>query len=38
VFSTLTVDFDLWRGDLKKGGELRTFLRLDDYAYMQIAR
>jgi hypothetical protein len=38
VFSTLTVDVDFHIGDLKKGGELRTYLHLDDCTDMHIAR
>jgi hypothetical protein len=37
MMDTLVVDVDLWRGDLTKRGELRTFLCLEDCADRQIA-
>jgi hypothetical protein len=37
TLATLTLDVALSRGDLMKGGEFRTFLRLEDYVYINIA-
>jgi hypothetical protein len=34
MLATLITDVELWRGDLMKGGELRTFLGLEDCADM----
>jgi hypothetical protein len=37
VLATLIIDVELWRGDWMKGGELRTFLHLEDCADRNIA-
>jgi hypothetical protein len=34
---TLIIDVEVWRGELMKGGELRTFLCLEDCVDMKIA-